>query len=39
MIQKKFPVIYGDRGERQGIIMLEVRPMEMTPNRDRIILS
>lgn len=30
MIQTKFPVIYGDRDERQGIIMLEVRPLEMT---------
>jgi len=30
MIQTKFPLIYDDRDERHGIIMLEVRPMEMT---------
>lgn len=30
MIQTKFPVIYGDRDERKGVIMLEVRPMDMT---------
>lgn len=30
MIQTKTPIFYGDRDERQGIIMLEVRPIEMT---------
>lgn len=30
MIQTKFPIVYGDRDEKQGIIMLEVRPLEMT---------
>jgi len=30
MIQTKFPIIYGDRDERMGQIMIEVRPQEMT---------
>lgn len=29
MIQTKFPVVYGDRDEREGVIKIEVRPLEM----------
>jgi len=28
MIQTKTPIIYGDRDEREGIIKIEVRPLE-----------
>jgi hypothetical protein len=30
MIQTKLPIVYGDRDEKQGKIMIEVRPLEMT---------
>lgn len=30
MIQTKLPIIYGDRDERIGQIMIEVRPMQMS---------
>lgn len=30
MIQTNFPVVYGNRNEKEGIIMVEVRPLEMT---------
>jgi hypothetical protein len=30
MIQTKQPIVYGDRDEKQGIILIEVRPLEMT---------
>lgn len=29
MIQTKHPIVYGDRSEKQGKIMVEVRPLEM----------